>query len=204
MLKAIIFDLDGVLVDATEWHFDALNEALSIFGFEISTEDHLRIYNGLPTAEKLRLLSQRQGLPQALHSVIHVIKRKLTDQRVTQMCRPSHEKQIMLSTLKKAGYKIACCSNAQRYSVINMLKLSQIDHYFDEIIGNDEGFAPKPSPEIYLEAFKRLKVKPHEVIIIEDAPHGILAAKESGAKVIPVKGYSDVNISLFLSSGVIR
>ena len=78
-----------------------------------------------------------------------------------------------------------------------MLASAQIDHFFDEIIGNDEGWLPKPSPEIYLGAFARLSISPDEAVIVEDAPHGIEAAKASGAQVIAVRGYEDVNLSLF-------
>lgn len=198
MIKSIIFDMDGVLVDATDWHYEALNKALKLFGYEIGRDDHLSVYNGLPTNEKLKKLSESHGLPMGLHEIIKSLKRIYTDEKVMQLCWPSHDKQLMLSHLKNKGYKLACCSNAQKYSVINMLKMAQIDHFFHHIIGNDEGFKPKPAPDIYLAAFKRLKILPEEAVIIEDAPHGIEAAKASGAKVIAVRGYEDVNLALFI------
>lgn len=197
MIKAIIFDLDGVLIDATDWHYEALNDALRLFGFEIAREDHLSFYNGLPTAEKLKVMSERKGLPWGLHDPIKEMKKKFTDSRVMQLCRPSHEKQIMLTHLKRKGYKLACCSNAQKYSVLNMLQSAQIDGFFDIVFGNDEGLKPKPAPDVYLNAFDLLKIKPPEAIIVEDATHGIEAAKLSGAKVLAVRGYEDVNLSLF-------
>lgn len=203
MIKAIIFDLDGVLVDATDWHYDALNDALKLFGYEVGLEEHLNTYNGLPTAEKLKLMSEKKGLPVGLHEIIKVMKRKLTDEKVRQLCNPSHEKQIMLTNLKNKGYKLACCSNAQKYSVLNMLQNARINHFFDLILGNDEGYKPKPEPDIYLAAFKQLKVIPNNTLIIEDASHGIEAAKRSGAKVIAVRGYEDVNLSLFLDLNLI-
>lgn len=203
MIKTIIFDLDGVLVDATTWHYEALNDALKLFGYEIPIEEHLTTYNGLPTAEKLNIMSERKNLPRGLHEIIKIMKRRFTDERVGKSCNPSHEKQIMLTHLKNKGYKLACCSNAQQYSVENMLKCAQIDHFFDLILGNDVGFKPKPNPDIYLEAFKRLKVKPHEAMIVEDAGHGIEAAKSSGAKVMAVRGYEDVNLSLFLDLNLV-
>lgn len=203
MIKAIIFDLDGVLVDATQWHFEALNDALKLFGYQIDLEEHLSIYNGLPTYEKLKLISERKGLPQGLHEIVKVMKRKFTDDRVAQLCTPSHEKQIMLNNLKKRGYKIACCSNAQKYSVINMLQRTGIDQFFDIVLGNDEGFKPKPEPDMYLAVFKKLKIKPNEAIIVEDTAHGIEAAKRSGAKVMAVRGFEDVNLSLFIDLNLI-
>lgn len=197
MIKAIIFDLDGVLIDATEWHFEALNDALRLFGYEITREEHLGFYNGLPTAEKLKILTERKGLPLGLHEVIKEMKKKYTDNRVLHLCRPTYDKQIMLTHLKNKGYGLACCSNAQKYSVMNMLRSARIDHFFDYVIGNDEGFKPKPSPDIYINTFRVMKVKPMEAIIVEDAAHGIEAAKLSGAKVIAVRGFDDVNLTLF-------
>lgn len=197
MIKAIIFDLDGVLVDATDWHFEALNNALHLFGYEINKQEHYTVYNALPTMKKLHLLTERKGFPSGLHEVVKRLKRKYTDQYVEQYCRPSYEKQIMLTHLKDQGLKLAVCSNAQKYSVLNMLKKSQIDHFFDLIVGNDEGYKPKPDSEIYLAAFKKLGVKPNEVVIVEDAPHGVKAAKGSGANVIEVVGYDQVNLAIF-------
>lgn len=203
MIKAVIFDLDGVLIDATEWHYEALNDALNIFGYELRLEEHLSTYNGLPTSEKLKLMTAQKGLPVNLHEIIKIMKRKFTDERVRQLCTPSHGKQIMLRGLKNKGYKLACCSNAQKYSVMNMLKGAGIEHFFDLVLGNDEGFKPKPEPDIYLEAFKKLKIKPQEAIVVEDASHGIEAAKRSGAKVIAVRGFEDVDSSLFLDLNLI-
>ena len=131
------------------------------------------------------------------------MKRKYTDEKVRQLCNPSHEKQIMLTNLKKKGYKLVCASNAQKYSVRNMLRHAGIEHFFNLIIGNDEGFKPKPQPDIYLATFKALKIKPNEAVIVEDASHGIEAAKRSGAKVIAVRGFEDVNLSLFLDLNLI-
>lgn len=198
MVKAVIFDLDGVLVDATDWHFEALNRALNVFGYLIQREDHLKVYNGLPTNEKLKILSNKQGLPTDLHSLIQSLKRKYTDEIVDQKCRPSHSKQLLLTHLQKK-YRLAVCSNAQKYSVLNMLRRSQIDNFFEYIIGNDEGYKPKPSPEIYLAAFQKMKISPKEAVIIEDAPHGVKAAIDSGARVIKVRGFNEVNLSLFIN-----
>lgn len=200
--KAVLFDLDGVLIDATEWHYDALNDALRIFGWEITREMHISFYNGLPTKEKLRYLSEQEGLPKSLHPIIHKLKRKYTDDKVYNFCRPNYGKQLLMTYLKQKGYMLACCSNAQKYSVLNMLSRADIEKYFDLIIGNDEGFAPKPSPEIYQAAFKALGILPEEAIIVEDAPHGIAAAKASGSHVIEVGGFDEVNLDLFIHQGL--
>ena len=76
MIRGVVFDMDGVLIDAREWHFEALNDALRMFGFEISLENHLTTFDGLPTKRKLDLLTENCGLPKRLHSIINNIKHR--------------------------------------------------------------------------------------------------------------------------------
>ena len=79
MIKAIIFDLDGVLVETKEIHFEALNLALKKFGYnEISFEDHVKIFDGLPTNEKLKILNKKDKLPKEKFSIIKKYKQKIT------------------------------------------------------------------------------------------------------------------------------
>ena len=76
-IKAILFDMDGVLIDAKDWHYEALNKALGLFGMEISRYDHLHSFDGLPTKEKLRMLSEEFYLPESLHSFINQMKQQV-------------------------------------------------------------------------------------------------------------------------------
>lgn len=196
--KAVLFDLDGVLVSMPDGHYQALNKALKLFGHEIGPDDHIKIYNGLPTAEKLKMMTEKGKLPLALHPIIKKMKKIYTEDEIKKRCKPDYSKILLLSALKAKGIKIACCSNAIQVSVEEMLERAMLKGYFDEIIGNDVGFAPKPAPDIYLEAMKRLDVKPEECIIVEDAEHGYQAAVASGAgDVFKVTCVEDVNLNLF-------
>lgn len=195
--KSILFDLDGCLIDATNWHYEALNRALKLFGYSINPEDHIKVFNGLPTSEKLKMMSEKGDLPYALHDIIKTAKKIYTRDEIRKRCKPDYSKIIMLKTLKNKGLKLACCSNAIQESVEDMLTSAGIIEYFDLILGNDQGFKPKPEPDIYLEAMRRLDLKPEECLIVEDAPPGIQSAKASGGTVIEVKGYSDVHLGLF-------
>jgi len=195
-IKAILFDMDGVLVDACEWHYEALNKALTKNGLNpIERTDHLSVYNGLPTKKKLHMM----GLSGEMIDKVSADKKQFTAQIVKERCKPDIQKHLILYALD--GYKLACCSNAIKESVVDMLTKAKINEYFDLILGNDEIENPKPNPEIYLKAFKELGVEPEECLIIEDAPHGIEAAKASGATCIAVRGYEDVNIDLFRRLG---
>jgi len=195
--KAILFDLDGVLIDATEWHYEALNQALGLFGYKIGRDDHIKVFNGLPTAEKLKMMSAQGKVPVSLHTIIKEQKKLYTKKQIEKYCKPDYSKILMLRYLKKQGMKLACCSNAIQVSVEEMLERALIKDYFDEIIGNDVGFKPKPAPDIYLEAMRRLKLNPEDCIIVEDAEHGVQSAIAAGVDVIEVSGYNDVDSSLF-------
>jgi beta-phosphoglucomutase len=192
-IKAVLFDLDGVLVDATEWHFDALNRALGLFGYTISRYEHLTTYNGLPTRKKLEMLSVEKGFPRGLHPLANKIKQKYTREEILRNCTPVFEKEFMLHQLKREGYKLACCSNSIRESVELMLQGSGIFDLFDYILSNEDVKNPKPHPEMYLAAFKRFRLKPQECVIVEDAGHGIEAAKRSKGRLCQVTGFNDVD-----------
>lgn len=192
MLKGIIFDMDGVLVDATEWHYEALNRALGIFGYTITREEHITTYNGLPTKVKLEMLTKEKGLPITLHKFINDLKQRYTSEVINQMCNPDMEKTSMIEKLRRQGYKIVVCSNAIRDSVRNMLERSGLIQFCDFFLSNQDVTNPKPSPEMYLTAINRLGLKPTECLIIEDSPLGIQAARASGAHILKVSGYKEV------------
>lgn len=192
-IKAILFDLDGVLIDATEWHFNALNRALSLFGYSISRYEHLSDYNGLPTRKKLEMLSVEKGLPPFLHGMIGKIKQIYTHDEIVTHCSPIFEKEYMLSRLSREGFRMAVCSNSIRNSLELMLRRSGLDHYFEFVMSNEDVRLSKPNPEIYTTAMSRMKLTPAEVLIVEDAPHGVEAARRSGAHVCQVRGFSEVD-----------
>lgn len=199
MIKAIIFDLDGVLIDATHWHYEALNKALGLFGFTITPEEHRSFYNGLPTRKKLEHLSREKGLPVGLHGFIHQMKQRYTQEMIERNCTPDFQKIYMLKKLKEKKYKLAVCSNAVLESVVIMLKRARLWEYFEVILSNEDIAHPKPQPDIYLKAFAQLGVEPQECVIVEDAEHGKKAALASGGRLLEVAGYQDVNYELINS-----
>jgi len=136
-------------------------------------------------------------LPTGLRELINSIKQKYTKEIIPKYCVPDYSKIILLKQLKNRGFKLACCSNSVKETLHLMLQSAQLFEHFDLIIGNDEVENSKPHPEIYLKTFEKLGIKPEEAIIVEDSPHGIAAAKASGAIVYEVKGVQDVSMSLF-------
>jgi len=193
MIKAILFDMDGVLVDAKDWHYEALNKALKLFGYEISRYEHLVTYDGLPTKVKLEMLTRERGLPAVLHPFISEMKQKYTLDYAFNNCKPRFEHEFALSKLKSEKYKLAVCSNAVRESVEIMLAKSNLLSYFDIVLSNQDITKSKPDPEIYTTAMKKLGFKPEECLVIEDNEKGIKAAQAAGAHVLAVKTVADTN-----------
>jgi beta-phosphoglucomutase len=174
--KCVLFDLDGVLVDACEWHFIALNEAMrQIVGFEISREDHISKYNGLPTAVKLVML----GIEARTASRIEVLKQMKTMEIIAEQARIMPEKQELHSYLKSQGIKIACVTNSIHTTATAMLRQTGQINFMDLIVSNADVPKNKPHPDCYNFAVKTLGVDPHECLCVEDSPKGIEAARSS-------------------------
>lgn len=192
MIKAICFDMDGVLIDAKDWHYEALNHALEHFSYSISRESHLSTFDGLPTRQKLKMLTKVYGLPEQLHDFLNDIKQNYTMQIIHKCCKPSFNHQYALSRLKAEGYKIAVCSNSVRQSIETMMRLSSLDIYLDQIISNEDVSNGKPDPEMYLLAMSIFSITPEECLILEDNDQGIHAAIASGGNLLKIGVPGDV------------
>lgn len=195
MNKAVVFDMDGVLVDARDWHFEALNQALEVFGLGIPYEIHLSEYNGLSTRQKLAKLTESQSLPIELHSVISRTKQNRTLRIAAQKCFPITQHLILLELLKAKGFKVAVYTNSIRETAEAMLNYAGLLEKIDVLLTNQDVTNPKPDPEGYLLACQRLNVQPSDTFVIEDGEFGILAAELAGCRVIRVNQPSDVSIS---------
>ena len=194
-IKAFLFDMDGVLIDAKDWHYDALNMALSHFGYGISFHQHLSTFDGLPTRDKLNLLTETVSLPVGLHQIINDLKQKYTLRIAAEKTTPTFCHEYVLSFLKNSGYKLACCSNSMKQTIHDMLSRANILQYFDLILSNEDVEKAKPSPEIYSKAINYFGLKPFECIVVEDNKNGIEAGIAAGAHVIEINETSDVNIN---------
>ena len=194
-IKAVIFDMDGVLIDAKEWHYEALNKALGLFGFEISRYDHLVTFDGLPTAKKLEMITVERGLPKSLHQFINDMKQIYTMEYVYMKCKPLFVHQYALSRLKSDGFRLALASNSVRVTIDMMMEKSDLKQYLDFSLSNQDVKKSKPDPEIYITAIGRLGLSPQECLIVEDNQNGVKAALASGANLLKVETVNDVTYS---------
>lgn len=190
MIKLVIFDLDGVLVEAKNIHYEALNEALGD-EYAISWNEHLSSYDGLKTTQKLEMLHSKKGLPRELFSTVWEKKQRITQSRLLDL-KPNDDIVEVFSYLSNNGYSIAVCSNSIRKTVLTVLSKLNIIHYCDYILSNEDVQNSKPHPQIYWTAMSILKALPSETIIVEDSPVGLLAASRSNAHVLRVTSPADI------------
>ncbi|MFN3685279.1 HAD family hydrolase [Salinarimonas sp.] len=194
-IEAIVFDMDGVLIDAKDWHYRALNRALELFGYTIDRAEHLSTFDGLPTRRKLELLSEDRGLPRGLHGFLSELKQIYTIDQVHADCRPLFVHEYALSNLKSRGYRLALASNSVRRSVELMMEKSGLAGYFDVMLSNEDIVRPKPSPDIYLRACELVGVEPSRALVVEDNVNGIRAAEAAGCPVLVVRSVEEVELS---------
>jgi beta-phosphoglucomutase len=186
--------MDGVLIDAKDWHYDALNRALNHFGFNISRYDHLVTFDGLPTRKKLEMLTKEKGLPQSLHGFLNALKQLYTMEIVHARCKPLFQHEYALSKLRADGYKLAVASNSVRNSIEVMMEKSNLTPYLDVLVSNQDVKVGKPDPEIYIKTMDLLGVRPADCLVVEDNEHGIASARAAGAHLMIVEAITDVTL----------
>jgi len=199
IIKAVIFDLDGVLVDACNIHYQALNAALrNLVGYEIPRDEHESVYNGLPTKEKLKILVEKQIIREDQTAEINNMKQSITMYFIEGL-QLDEQKIELIRWLKSKGKIIGCVTNCTRSSAVKMLKLVGIYDYMSHLICSDDGYRPKPAPDGYTECMKRLKVDVDEVMVIEDSSKGIESAMRAGVRLIKAinKGPKEVTKDIF-------
>lgn len=201
MKKLLVFDLDGVLIDAKNIHYKALNDALKKIDekYTINLNEHLSTYDGLSTRLKLKKLSIEKSLPYDKHDIVWNDKQKFTNEKI---CKIKKDDQLIsiLKKIKKKDIKIACCSNSIRNTIYTILSKLDIANYFDLILSNEDVLKPKPYPAIYWKAMTAFGVTPNDTLIVEDSPKGLLAAHTSGANVLRVDNRSDLNYNKIMEN----
>lgn len=199
MNKLVIFDLDGVLLDSRELHFDALNDALRKVGeeFVITREEHLSKYDGLNTTKKLKMLTEEKGLPAQFYDQIWNDKQEATFKLIPKApC--NNDIFLIMSMLKHKGWKICVASNSIRETVRIALDSMNLLRFVDYYVSNEDVFNPKPFPEMYWQCMTKMKALPKDTIIVEDSHIGREGAMNSGAHLYPVKDAYDLKYESFV------
>lgn len=194
-VKAIFFDLDGVLVDACHWHFTAFNQALKeLTGQEITYEFHLAHLNGRPTKNKMEILK----IPQELRTRLWELKQTYTFLTIETMAQPDPIKIEMHKWLSEQGLESWCITNSIAATAKVMLDKTGQLPFIMGLVSNEMIMAHKPDPACYNLALNMSGYLPDEVVIVEDSPVGLAAARASKIEtILEVTGPQNVNVNLF-------
>jgi HAD superfamily hydrolase (TIGR01509 family) len=192
-LKAVFFDMDGVLFDGREWHQDAFLTALVRVRVDLAvTESYHRKYlDGLSTKQKLATFCD---LTPAERDEISDLKQLYTEIFLEDRLKPITHLRKVFDELKRRGLRILCVSNSIYKTVQIVLSKLNILQYFDGVFSNEDAKNPKPSPELYLRACIRENLSPAEVLILEDSHLGRTAAYLSCANVLPIVDSTDTTV----------
>ena len=194
-IKTLIFDLDGVLVDTKNIHFDSLNFALKkIVKKQITFKDHLNIFDGLPTLKKLTILNKKKIFDKKYNSEIIKIKNEKTEDLLKKNIRFNKKIYEAFSILSKK-YNICIATNAVRKTLDICINKLRIKKFLSSSLSNEDVKNNKPHPEIYLQILINTDSKPSEAIIFEDSHYGVLAAQDSGCNLCTIKDASSINLN---------
>lgn len=184
MIKLIIFDFDGVIVDSTKFNIDFANKVLQHFGKPKLTKKNIKDAYTMTTKE-----FHAKYLPDIckVHSIMY--SKWLFVRSLHKFKHMKHLKKL-LNSLKKQGYKLAIATNRadETFVILDALK---IKHYFDYILTADHIKHPKPSPDAIKKVMKHFKAKPSETVYVGDTFFDSKAAKRAGIVSIILKNKKD-------------
>lgn len=194
MIKLIIFDLDGVLVDSEIMHRESLLDAIKdITGMQRHEYEYLFKIDGRTTQEKLVALKEFTNLSDLDIQLIDDKKQQNLIRHLFRGFRTSPNLATMIEILSKK-YKLCIASNSRKENVINILNIIGISGYFERIYSNNDVVNPKPAPDIFLRQIEEMNVPPNETLILEDSEAGCIAARASGAHLFEIDNLEQVTL----------
>ena len=185
-IKAVIFDMDGVIIDSEPVF--AYVKARSFSALGLPSEYVTTTSGGASLYANWANIIERHNLPYNAKELAEKNFREVLSVIVERSIPESPNLSTLLGYLSDSGIKIACGSASSREYVLGVLKYLDIDGYFSALVCGDEVEFPKPHPNTYLLAARKLGVLPKDCIIVEDSHVGSLAAQNAGIRCVGYRG----------------
>ena len=192
--EAVVYDMDGVLVDADRLHYDALNAALALEKMYITYQQHIYFFKGLPTKKKLRILEHKFNREPGSLDYLNDVKQQKTLELIEVLLQEDPVKIDMMRRLRANGVRVGVASNAIRQSVEKMLKATGVLEYVEEYMSNEDVARPKPAPDVYLNLAAKMGINIERTIIVEDSEVGRMSGREAKGILCAVDGPEEVTL----------
>ncbi|HHW22867.1 MAG TPA: HAD family phosphatase [Clostridiaceae bacterium] len=202
MIKALIFDMDGVIIDSEPVHIQLTIDVLKDVG-ATPTEDEIYEFIGVRNDEMWETLKKRHQISESVEQLMARQKAYKMERFFNTKLEPVDGVLDLLRAAKRKELKIALATSSPRYFAKYILKAVKASVFFDELVTADDILKSKPDPEIFLKAAQAIGVLPEECLVIEDAYFGIMAAKKAGMKCIGFRNPNSGNQDLSLADYVV-
>ncbi len=204
MIQAVIFDMDGVLVDSEVYHFAAGKLIFEKLGITI-TEEEVHSFVGLAMDKMWERIKKQFSLPQPVKQLV----KEDTIFRINYFkslgrIPPIKGVRELITGIKKEGLKTAVASSSHPDLIKTVLQASDLLEFFPVYLSGFQVKNGKPGPDIFLKTAKMLNTKPGQCIVIEDSYNGVTAAKRAGMKCVGYQNPSSGNQDLFAADIVIK
>jgi HAD superfamily hydrolase (TIGR01509 family) len=177
-IQAVIFDMDGVLVDSEPFGFEALRRVMARYGRGYSEEENAE-FLGRTTIESCRILKARHALPEPVDTLAELYLEAMLEQ-IGRGPIPMAGVPAVLERVRAAGYRLALASSAELRVIHANLAALSLGPLFDVVVSGAQVGRGKPAPDVFLAAAERLAVAPDGCLVVEDSRNGLLAAKAAG------------------------
>jgi beta-phosphoglucomutase family hydrolase len=179
LLKAVIFDMDGVIIDSEPLHFSVDQDIMKSYGISIERED-LEPFVGTTNPEMWTKLKETYKLCASVNDILSKQIREKINRLSSSGLAPIDGITALLEMLQGRGVRIGLASSSPRRFIEAVLDSFGISSYFTSVVSGEEVVHGKPAPDVFLRAAEELGVHPQQCLVIEDSMHGIQAAKSAG------------------------
>jgi HAD superfamily hydrolase (TIGR01509 family) len=179
MIKAVIFDMDGLMIDSEPLHWKAYNSVLMGFGFSFMFKDYSK-YFGVSDKDIITDLINKYKIKNISLKAFMEKKDKIYENYLIKKLKPKMGLISLVKNLSKKGFLLAVASSAHTKEIKIVLSKLKLDSFFNEIVSADNVDEAKPSPDIFILSAKKLRVLSENCLVLEDSPKGVIAAKSAG------------------------